>query len=166
MRGPSVRAVTTLAALWAVLASTVFVPVAQGAAGSTQLASPASGGGFINVEAKEPSMSADGRYVAYVSAASNIVPAQDNNGIEDVFVYDRVTGTTRLVSQSSEGQIGNGASSQPSISPDGRYVAFVSWATNFQAEDNPTNASGQTINARDIFLRDVLAGTTAGRGKS
>src|SRR5918996_792175 len=158
-RGSAVRLPSALAAVLAVFASMLFVPAARAAAGSTTRASVAMDGGFVNSEAKEPAISASGRYVAYTSAASNVVPG-DVNGIDDVFAYDRVTGATTLVSQSTSGEIGNGASSQPSISPDGRYVAFVSYATNFQPESNPVGGQGSVINARDIFLRDLQAGTT------
>ncbi|MGH2687186.1 MAG: TolB family protein, partial [Actinomycetota bacterium] len=84
----------------------------------------------------------------------------DTNGRDDVFVHDRATGRTFLVSASTPGAIGNGASSQPAISADGRYVAFVSEATNFAPENNPVNAQGVSVNARDIFVRDLAKGST------
>jgi Tol biopolymer transport system component len=64
-----------------------------------------------------------------------------------------------LASRATNGDLGNGDSLQPSISPDGRYLAFVSWATNFQPERNPV-VGGVEKNARDVFLRDLQAGTT------
>src|SRR5262249_35604831 len=85
-----------------------------------------------------PSISSDGRYVAFVSSATNLVPG-DTNGKSDVFVRDRQMGTTERVSVSSTGDQGNDDSSgaaasandfAPSISADGRYVAFVSLASN------------------------------------
>ena len=98
-----------------------------------------------------PSISADGRYVAFASVASNLV-ANDTNGTTDVFVRDRQAGTTRRVSISSTGTQGNGGSYYPSISADGRYVAFESDATNLVASD--------TNGTTDIFVRDRQAGTT------
>ena len=71
------------------------------------------------------SISGDGRYVAFSSDATNLVPA-DTNGYPDVFVRDRQTSTTARVSVTSSGSQGNGDSEVPSISQDGRYVAFYS----------------------------------------
>jgi RHS repeat-associated protein len=89
--------------------------------------------------------SSDARYVAFQSAASNLVPG-DTNGTDDIFVIDRQEGSISLASQSSSGTIGNAGSQWPSISADGRYVAFTSDSTNLVASD--TNA------ASDVFLRD------------
>ncbi|UCB46685.1 MAG: PD40 domain-containing protein, partial [Spirochaetota bacterium] len=81
-----------------------------------------------------PSISGDGRYVAFESAATNLVPG-DTNGAEDVFIHDTQTGTTTRVSVDSEGTEGDGDSCELSISADGRYVAFESRATNLVAFD-------------------------------
>ncbi len=97
------------------------------------------------------SLNADGRYVAFFSEASNLVP-DDTNGEYDVFVRDRESGVTERVSVDSAGNQGNGPSQWPAISADGRYVAFPSGATNLVA--------GDTNNAWDIFLHDRQAGTT------
>lgn len=94
----------------------------------------------------------DGRYVAFLSAATNLVP-NDTNGRYDAFVHDRLTGTTERVSMTSLGGESSGVETgQPSISDDGRYVAFASSATNLVA--------GDTNGAEDIFIRDRVAGTT------
>ncbi|MBI5285723.1 MAG: thrombospondin type 3 repeat-containing protein, partial [Chloroflexi bacterium] len=85
------------------------------------------------------------RYVAFYSWATNLVPG-DTNGADDVFVRDRVTGATERVSADSAGTQGNGFSYSPSISGDGRYVAFYSWATNL--------VPGDTNGADDVFVRD------------
>jgi Tol biopolymer transport system component len=98
-----------------------------------------------------PSISPDGRYVVFESLATNLV-AGDTNSVRDVFLRDRLTGTTERVSVDSSGAQGNQVSSWGSISADGHYVAFVSSATNLVAGD--TNATG------DVFVRDRLAGTT------
>ena len=97
------------------------------------------------------SISSDGRYVAFGSIATNLVPG-DTNGQEDIFVRDRRSGTTELVSVAVAGSQADGASSLPSVSADGRFVAFRSYATNLVASD--TNGSG------DVFVRDRLSGTT------
>ena len=99
-----------------------------------------------------PALSADGRYVAFTSDASNLAP-KDTNGVEDVFVRDRQTGTTGRVSLSNLGAAqGNGYSFAPAISADGRYVTFGSVATNL--------VSGDTNNEADIFVRDRQKHTT------
>jgi tricorn protease-like protein len=94
-----------------------------------------------------PSISSDGRFVAFESLATNLV-ADDTNGLADIFVHDRTTGATTRVSvvDSSGAQATGGASSNPSISPDGRFVAFESLATNLVTGD--TNGLG------DVFVHD------------
>jgi Tol biopolymer transport system component len=97
------------------------------------------------------SVSGDGRYVAFQSAASNLV-AGDKNLSDDIFVHDRQMNTTIRVSVSDSDEEANGRSTNPSISDDGRYVAFVSYASNLVAND--------TNGYRDIFLRDLTLNTT------
>ncbi|MFN2203884.1 MAG: peptidoglycan DD-metalloendopeptidase family protein [Caldilineaceae bacterium] len=91
-------------------------------------------------------MSADGRYVAYTSLANNLVE-NDDNGVEDVFLFDAVSGGTVLVSANRQGASGNGWSSDPAVSADGRFVAFYSWAGDLTPGD--TNA------VQDVFLWDL-----------
>ena len=110
----------------------------------------------------ELAISADGRFVAFSSVATNLV-AGDGNGVMDVFVHDRDpdvngifdegNGVTIRASVDSSGVAGNLDSVTPSISGDGNVIAFASAATNLTASDK--NA------ATDIFVRDVAAGTTA-----
>jgi len=76
-----------------------------------------------------PSISADGRYVAFESYASNLVP-DDNNNSRDIFVYDSWVDTVRRISVSSNGEEGDGYSESPHISPNGNYVQFYSMAAN------------------------------------
>lgn len=95
-----------------------------------------------------PAISADGRYVAFASDATNLVTGDTNNAF-DVFVHDRQTGATTRVSVANDGSQANGASDTPAISADGRYVAFVSSATNLVGD-------GQG----GVFVRDTVAGTT------
>src|SRR5438477_5353970 len=111
-----------------------------------------SGTGGGNGHSISPVISADGRFVAFESAASNLV-ADDANNVSDIFLRDLLTNTTTLVSVNRAGTgPGNGASTSPLISADGRYVAFVSVATDLV--DNDTNA------ATDVFVRDLQNGTT------
>lgn len=97
------------------------------------------------------SASADGRYLAYASEADNLVP-DDTNGFRDVFVRDLANGTNLLVSADPNGVSGNGVSTEPVMSGDGRYVAFTSSATNLVA--------GDLNKVTDVFVRDLQTGTT------
>jgi hypothetical protein len=91
------------------------------------------------------SISADGRFVAFESDASNLVP-DDTNALRDIFVYDRQTDTIERVNLTSAGaQATGGASYNPSISADGRFVAFESLATNLV---HPTQAPAETYSSR------------------
>ncbi|MCB8926875.1 MAG: PD40 domain-containing protein [Ardenticatenaceae bacterium] len=88
-----------------------------------------------------PSSPADGRYVAFQSDASNLV-SSDTNLATDIFVHDRQTGQTTRVSVASDSSEGNDVSYKPTISADGRYVAFQSYASNLVSGD--TNGTGMT----------------------
>ena len=119
----------------------VFVHDLQTSA--TTLVSVASDGTQGRDISQTSSISADGRYVFFNSSATNLVSG-DTNGFTDVFVHDRQTSVTTLVSVATDGTQGGGASSGVFVSADGRYVAFHSEATNF--------VSGDTNDARDIFI--------------
>ena len=102
---------------------------------------------------EKPSLSADGRFVAFESRAINLAPPDANQFEPDVFVRDRLLGTTQIASlDSDETQSAPGRSTAPVISADGRFVAFISTATTFVPGD--TNAEA------DIFVRDLVSGTT------
>ncbi|MGH2767907.1 MAG: TolB family protein, partial [Actinomycetota bacterium] len=125
----------------------------QNSTGFTLRASVSGGGGEADDLSISPSLSADGRYVAFESAASNLVPGGgDTNGFVDIFVYDRATNTTERVSVTSNGAQSNENSYLPSISADGRYVAFESFAENLVGEDRN--------DAEDIFVRDRATART------
>ncbi len=99
-----------------------------------------------------PDISADGRFVAFSSTATNLVPG-DTNGVPDIFVHDRVTGVTERVSVSSTGVQSDGTSFfKPVITPDGRFVAFTDRGTNL--------VPGDTNFVDDVFVRDRLNGLT------
>jgi len=117
----------------------------------TTRVSVAVGGAQANGDSQRPSLSADGRFIAFESDSSNLV-AGDTNGTTDVFVWDRLLGQTRRVSVGAGGVQGNSNSAAPSISADGRLVAFYSNASNLVAND-----SG---GIGDLFVHDRLSGET------
>ena len=119
--------------------------------GTTERVNLSSSGVQANNQSANPSISADGRFVAFQSYASNLV-ADDTNGTVDVFVHDRNTGVTERVSLTSNGAQGNHQSASPSISADGRIVAFYSNASNLVA--------GDSNNSTDIFIHDRQSGVT------
>ncbi|MBI3988598.1 MAG: PD40 domain-containing protein, partial [candidate division NC10 bacterium] len=133
--------------------------------GQTTRISIASDGTQANSESKSPSISADGRYVAFDSAASNLVPG-DTNGARDVFVHDRETGKTTRVSVASNGRQGDSHSEDPSISADGRYVAFGSFShdliwIDLDGDGRCEEAEGCDINgSADIYVHDRQTGQT------
>ncbi len=98
-----------------------------------------------------PSLSSNGRYVAFQSEATNLV-AGDTNVAKDIFVYDRTLNTIERVSVNSAEAEGDGISEYPNISADGNYVVFSSSATNLVA--------GDTNGIQDVFLRNIALGTT------
>jgi Tol biopolymer transport system component len=101
----------------------------------TKRVSTRSNGGEANGPSLQPSISADGRYLAFASSASNLVSG-DSNGQFDVFVKNLKNGKVTRVSERSNGTQGNGTSSDPSISPDGRHVVFTAAATNLVPDDS------------------------------
>ncbi|MEA3401496.1 MAG: FlgD immunoglobulin-like domain containing protein [Armatimonadota bacterium] len=113
--------------------------------GQTTRVSVASDGMQADEASYLPCISGDGSCVAFMSAASNLVPG-DTNGKPDIFVHDRRTGQTTCVSVDCDGTQGDDSAYAPSISADGRYVAFSSGATNLV----PWNTSG----APEAFVHD------------
>ena len=111
-------------------------------------------------------ISADGRYVAYVSAAKNLSKADDDR-VRDVFVRDLEKNETVLVSRASgkNGAAGNLSSAAPTISGDGRFVAFESLANDLSDADDDSGT------ARNVYVRDLVDARTQwvsrakGRGK-
>jgi Tol biopolymer transport system component len=99
-----------------------------------------------------PAISADGRYVAFVSYAANLAPGATGLG-RQIFMHDRQTHQTELVSVSTAGVEGNNDSAAPAISSDGRYVVFTSYSTNL--------VSGDANAVRDVFIRDRQTQTTS-----
>jgi Tol biopolymer transport system component len=102
-----------------------------------------------------PALSADGRFVAFHSAASNLTP-DDNNGRVDVFLYDRQAETSTLISDGPGGIAANGDSSHPTLSVDARYVLFQSRATNLDPSVPSLGGPGNY----QIYLHDRMEGST------
>jgi putative cell wall-binding protein len=125
------------------------------AAGTTERVSVGSSGAEVHGSSGSPdgmAISANNRYVAFGSRADELVSG-DTNGVNDVFLRDRVDGTTERVSVDTTGAQGNDDSYNPSMSADGRYVTFETSATNLLAAD--TNGNW------DVFLRDLGPSTPA-----
>jgi len=99
-----------------------------------------------NHHSNNPAISADGRFIVYQSLANNLT-AGDANGTGDVFLFDRQSGATRMVSRSTGNVQGNGASSDPAISSDGKVIAYRSSSTNLVGSD--TNSED------DVFVHDL-----------
>lgn len=133
------------------LLTVAATPAAASAGAKTVLASQSSGGQKGNQESNEPSASRTGRYIAFNSDASNLVPG-DTNGLADCFVRDRVTGETERISvpDGGAGQ-SNGTCYGPAIDANGRYVAF---------ESNATNLGGSANGQWQIYLHDRVDDTT------
>jgi Tol biopolymer transport system component len=122
------------------------------AAGSTTRVSVGTGGGQANGFSSDSSISRDGGVVAFASTANNLVTG-DTNSSYDIFVRVLATGTTTRASVASDGTQSDSASRVPSLSADGRLVAFESLGSTLVAGDGNM--------ASDIFLHDTAAGTTA-----
>ncbi|HET7487907.1 MAG TPA: hypothetical protein VFJ85_08260 [Acidimicrobiales bacterium] len=149
------RLAATPVLLLAVAGLTAAAPAASAAGPpTTDLVSRAAGAGpAASGASTAPSISADGRYVAFESAAANLSP-DDPDAVSDVYVRDRRSGAVTLVSRATgaSGAKGNGASRAPSISADGKVVAFASAATNLDPADTDATT--------DVYVRDLVAGTT------
>lgn len=119
-------------------------------AARTSLVSSAPGGIKGDQNSGSPSISADGRFVAFLSAASDLL-AGDTNSLTDIFIEDTRLGDVSLVSSGAGGEQADGESSRPAVSADGRLVAFSSLANNLVPED--------TNGKRDVFVKDMQSGT-------
>lgn len=119
--------------------------------GTTRRVSVAMGGAQSNGDSDSAAISSDGRFIAFHSTASNLVPG-DTNGADDVFVYDRQMGTTRRMSVATGGSQGDNHSFDVAVSANGRWVAFYSGARNLVSND--------TNGAMDVFVHAYQAGMT------
>lgn len=118
---------------------------------TTELISKSTGGVKGNSHSMYPSVSPDGRYIVFESSANNLV-SNDTNGKSDIFIHDRQTGGTTLISVTSDGLQANDHSLTASVSSDGERVVFDSAATNLV----PGDGNGRS----DVFVRDIDSGTT------
>ena len=124
--------------------------------GTTEMISTTSGGVLANGDSRYPEVTEDGRFVVFQSVASNLVVG-DANGAADTFLVDRTLGTIKLVSVSTFGVQQNFGGYAPrgcDVSDDGRYVAWMTLATNLSPYD--IHGWGD----RDVYYRDLLAETT------
>jgi len=152
-RGAHVRRAARSLAFVAVvvMTATILVPPGPAAAAPAVTRESVSGTEAQAVgDSDLPSISANGRYVVFQSAAGNLIPG-DTNGQTDVFLRDRQTGTTTRVSVSGTGAQANAWAIRPALSASGRQVAFISWASNLV----PGGTHDQSV-----FLRDLDANTT------
>jgi len=152
------RAGTVLAAAAAAL-GVVLCGIAAGAnVKPPELISVAPDGSAGNGPSLFPSVSADGRFVAFRSEATNIVP-EDTDTVRDIYVRDRQTGQVILASRASGAGGAKGArdSYNPRISANGRYVVFRSNSNNLSPEDPDTT--------EDIYVRDLQANETILEGR-
>jgi len=129
--------------------SDVFVRTLVG--GPAERVSVGAGGAQANARTGLSAIDGTGRFVVMWSDATNLV-AGDTNGWPDIFVRDRTAGTTERVSVASDGTQADGESAQAAITPDGRFVAFASTATNL--------AAGDTDDLFDVYVRDRSTGRT------
>ncbi len=120
--------------------------------GTTERVSVTNDGSQANGESAAAAISANGRFVVFESGATNLSETVDANGTSDVFLRDRLLGTTDLISIGRDGQAGAGVSVIADVSDDGRFVAFVSTAANLVRHD--------TNGVADAFVRDRTLGTT------
>ena len=123
--------------------------IRDGLTGTVERVSVASGGDQADAGSSSGAVSGDGRYVAFVSEATNLV-AGDTNGFADIFLRDRTLGTTARVNTGVYGAEANDVSYSPRISADAKWVLYTSWATNI--------VSGDTNYSPDVFLLDRSTG--------
>ena len=131
--------------------------------GKTTLESVTSSGTAADGQSDQPSVSADGRYVAFQSSATNLGGSKGHGGPTQVYVHDNLTGTTTMVSVAATGGKPDGNSVYPDLTPDGLYVAFASAATDLLAAAPTATAAeggGETSTIQQVFVRDLATGTT------
>ena len=165
-RTPCIRGARLILALVLVVAMALVTGVPLASAGwgagltTTRVSVNSAGEKPAARGSKSPAISEDGRYVVFTSG--NPLSAGDTNGYNDWFRHDMVSGETTLVSAASDGTQGNAHSGDeyvgiPSISADGRYVAFGSFADNLVPDDDTDKDDD---GKRDVFVRDMVSGET------
>src|SRR5919108_441563 len=120
--------------------------------GVTEWVSVSNEGAGANNQSDMPAISGDGRFVAFQSEAQNLAPGANPPLFQDqIYVHDRETGTTEIISVNDAGQAGNSLNVQADISADGRFVVFSSFADNLVPEPQSSNLQ--------VYLRDRATGT-------
>ncbi len=119
--------------------------------GVTERVSVNGAGKQANNDSWDVSINADGRYVAFTSAATNLVQGDTSSQRNDVFVFDRQTKSAKRISVTEAGKEANNSSGSPSLSADGRYIAFLSFARNLVSAPD-------TSGWCDVFVRDLETG--------
>jgi hypothetical protein len=148
-----------LAIATTISAATLLTATDASAQATFSRVSVATDGGPADAESEGASISADGRYVAFSSAASNLV-ANDTNGSRDIFVRDRVANVTTRVSVTSAGEQRVGDSTAPDIGASGRFIVFLSTAP-LVADDTQTCQPAPALPAcQDVYVHDRETGTT------
>lgn len=120
--------------------------------GTTECVSLDQNGAPGDSDSRDPSISADGRFVAFATYATNLVPADANANISDIVVHDRQTGLNQLASVNSDGVQSDASSELPSISADGSVVAYLS--------QSPSLVLGDTNSVQDVFIHDFQSTST------
>ena len=135
--------------------SAVVAMTGSDAAGwDSEVLSRPAGGGWPDGESWGPQATPDGRHVVFTSAATNLTATTDDNGAPDVFLVDRDAGTITLLSRGLDGTAAEGVSRDPSISSDGRWVAFSSVAEDLVGPEALYDNGG----VEDVFLYDTQTG--------
>jgi Tol biopolymer transport system component len=122
-------------------------------ASTITLESVDSDGAVANAECHLPDLSADGRYLVFVSSATNLDRRAHEGPWPNVFLRDRLRGVTRMISVTSAGEAANGPSGEPVISADARTIAYTSWATNLAPGPDANGA------AMDVYVLDLATGS-------
>jgi hypothetical protein len=141
----------SVALIFSIFSLVTSAAIAEAFAGQTTRVSVSSAGVTADMSASSGVLSANGRYVVFSSSATNLLTGLFTSGMH-VYRHDRATRTTVMVSRATTGNPGNDVSRDPSVSADGRYVVFSSFATDLV--DGDTNGLG------DVFMRDMDAGVT------
>ncbi len=148
------RGLTAVAVGTAVAASVLLAGSAQAAStGTTELLSKSPTGEAADAQSSSPSITPDGRYVAFASRAKNLTSTPNSDFATDVFVRDTRTGVTKQISVGVNGAESNGDSFSPDITPDGRYVTFTSGANDLVTDDQDPDTWVQ-----EVFLADLRTG--------
>jgi Tol biopolymer transport system component len=157
MKQLAILALALLLTAQPALAQTAMPP--SGSTSPGVLVSVAAGGSPANSAAESPAISADGNFVAFASAASNLVPGS-TTGVAEIYLHDRTSSKTERLSQTAQGEPANGWSYQPAISADGGVVAFTSLADNLA----PGSGPGANVYVYDRFTQAISLVSRAAEG--